>query len=323
MKKFVIVGLRSTQGGPIVLEVLCRLLIEAGCDARMFYLRDEFPRSLPLTSGQEAFAAYYWEYHKFEQRMQRRANYWKQIGARYEKKYQPYIYRPVGDLPVWDKPYVDDDTIVVYPESTPGNFLGAKKVVRWLLYHYQFAAYPGVAYGPSDLFIAYREVYNDWKLNPKGYTVNVLYFPDQLYRDRGYADRQGDCYIVRKGWNRRDLPSLEGNVVIDSMMETEIAETFNRVKRCISYDTQTFYSTLAALCGCESIVVPEPGKKRSDYIKEGDISWGIAYGDSPEELAYAKETLPKLRESFLQNQQENHKQAARFISICNEYFGLH
>ena len=57
MKKFVIVGLRSTQGGPIVLEVLCRLLIEAGCDARMFYLRDEFPRSLPLTSGQEAFAA--------------------------------------------------------------------------------------------------------------------------------------------------------------------------------------------------------------------------------------------------------------------------
>lgn len=117
--------------------------------------------------------------------------------------------------------------------------------------------------------------------------MNVLYFPDQLYRDRGYADRQGDCYIVRKGWNRRDLPSLEGNVVIDSMMETEIAETFNRV------------------------------------IKEGDISWGIAYGDNPEELAYAKETLPKLRESFLQKQQENHKQAARFISICNEYFGSH
>lgn len=319
-KKFVICSFRSTNGGPIVLEMLCKLLIEAGCDARMFYMKDEMPRYVPVFSGHKAFESYYEDYHKFEQRMLRRSHYWETTGEGYEEQYQPYIYHPAGKLPVWEKTYVDNDTIVVYPEVIPGNILEAKNVVRWLLYHYKYSDGLGTAYQDTDLFIAYREIYNDWKLNPKGYILNMIYYNSDLYQNKGYPNRQGECYIIRKGDKRKDLPSLDGKLIIDNKMESEIADIFNRVKRCISYDTQTFYSSLAALCGCESIVVPEPGKKRSDYKKGEDESFGIAFGDTPEELSYAKRTLPLLKENILQKMEENRRQVKNFLSLCNEYF---
>lgn len=321
MKKFVICDFRSTQGGPIVLEALCRQLIEAGQDARMFYFRDEYPRSVPFLSEPAAFAAYYQAFHTFERRMMRRSAYWRRTGGRYEKKYQPYIYRPSGDLPVYEETTVDDDTIVIYPEVVPGNFLQAKHVVRWLLYHYQFENAPGRAYAPSDLFVAYRKIYNSPNLNPEGHEMHVICFPDKVYRDKGYADRQGDCYIIRKGRGRSDLPPLDGKLIIDGMTETEIAEVFNRSRRCISYDTQTMYTMLAALCGCETIVVPEPGKTRADYRGAEDKEYGVAFGDSPEELAYARKTLPLLRQSILEKQEKNRKQVEGFLALCEKRFG--
>lgn len=151
--------------------------------------------------------------------------------------------------------------------------------------------------------------------------MHVICFPDKVYRDKGYADRQGDCYIIRKGRGRSDLPPLDGKLIIDGMTETEIAEVFNRSRRCISYDTQTMYTMLAALCGCETIVVPEPGKTRADYRGAEDKEYGVAFGDSPEELAYARKTLPLLRQSILEKQEKNRKQVEGFLALCEKRFG--
>ena len=48
------------------------------------------------------------------------------------------------------------------------------------------------------------------------------------------------------------------------------------------------------MCGCIPIVMVERGKKREDYLKNDDRVYGVAYGDSKEEIKYAVQTKEKL-----------------------------
>lgn len=57
------------------------------------------------------------------------------------------------------------NTIVVYPEVCYANFLNARNVVRWFLSYNRFVG-DFNAYGNDDLFITFRDVFNDLKLNP-------------------------------------------------------------------------------------------------------------------------------------------------------------
>ena len=68
---------------------------------------------------------------------------WKLVSApllakMFKRYYFNYIDVPIKDLPRKYLPWVDDNTIVVYPEIAKGNFLKAKNVVRWLLYHHTY-----------------------------------------------------------------------------------------------------------------------------------------------------------------------------------------
>ena len=222
-------------------------------------------------------------------------------------------------LPFFSKSH----TIVVYPEVFYGNFLNAHHVVRWLLYHYKFSDDPK-AYNKNDLFIAFRKVFNDYRLNPEEKVVTLSYFNRKLYCQYNFGERKENCYLIRKGRNRKDLPtSFDGPVIDFGMSEEQIVAILNEHKYCFLYDTQTFYGKIAAVCGCIPIVICEPGKTKRDYLskEECENSYGIAYANTEEEIQLAISTRQQLIEK-LKFDSWNDVNIKKFIKYIDEKFRL-
>ena len=300
--KFVIVTPRQKWGGAIALHVLYQNLINLGHDATIFYT----------------------EVYSYKKSLLKRINYWRKwllycLGDYKEQKKEPYDW-PIKKVRRKYIPFVSKDTIVIYPDTVYGNPLNAKKVVRYFLYYNRFPNDDN-AYGDNDLFICYRKQFNDWKLNPSGKMIQPSYFDLDLYKRTNFGERHGTCYIIRKGKNRADLPISFDGPIIDDMPEDKKVEVFNTCERCISYDTQTSYSSIAAMCGCLSIVVPEKGKGRNDYLKDDDVEYGVAFGFSDDEIAYAINTANRVKELYEKCNAEGIEEVKKFVNICEDFFG--
>jgi hypothetical protein len=317
--KIIIVRPYGYFGGTLVLDVLCKLLREKGIDARIFYISQCPNKCTPLRlfwkkwkSDTIRHIIYKLFRFAFKNGSSPRAIYYR---SRYEASMSGL---KTQFLPFFNK----KRTVVVYPEVVYGNPLKGKNVVRWFL---SFNCYQNDddAFGKNDLFICFRDIFNDWNLNPKGLQVKLGYFDNLKYRQYNKGHREGNCYILRKGKARKDLPiEFDGPTIDFGMDEEEIVRIMNTCKYCYSYDTQTFYSTIAVVCGCNSIIVPEPGKTIHDYLSEDEISKraGIAYGDSAEEIQFAISTKSQLinKLDYSKNNSENIKM---FIHYVNERFG--
>lgn len=318
-KKIIIVRPRCYAGGTLVLSELCKVLRQKGYDAKIFYILREPQKDTNMKV--------FWRV--WFNKMVRDILYpiilfffgWMKTER--IKTYRQYMWDTHPRIKTKWTPFFDkENTIVVYPEKIYGNFLHAKHVVRWLLYYNPFPDDPN-AYGKDDLVIAFREVFNDKRLNPKGYVVQVNSFDTNLYRQYNFGPRKGNCYIVRKGGNRKDLPKKFDGQVIDNLPEIEKVEVFNQCEYCYSYDLQTAYSKIASLCGCKSIVVLEPGKTKEDYYSKDEIEnglLGVAYGNTPKELKRAENTRQKMIDT-LDASEKNSINVDRFIDIIQKTFG--
>ncbi len=316
MKKIVIVSPRQGSGGAIVEHLLCKMLVERGIDARIFYFESDFT-GREISSWRMWLKYICYLYHDTT-KLIKCALLPKAKFIRHHR-YKGYNYLPVHGCKRKYTPFVDDDTIVVYSEGIYGNPLKAKNVVRWFLYHNRYPNDEN-AYSKKDLTFSFRTIFNDYTLNPKCRLLRLMNFDYDLYKNHHNPNRKGCCYIIRKGWNREDLPKKMDGLIVDEMSEAEIVNTFNECKYCISYDTQTFYATIAAVCGCISIVVPEKGKKRDDYIGPEDKIYGVAYGFEESELEYAKTTMNKLNEEIEGFKEINKAAVESFIKECENRF---
>lgn len=302
--KYVIVSPPGNAGGIIALHALCHYLSEQGENAKMFYLDRGF-----YSKHSRLVWLYSWLYSVKD---------WLKI-----KLHKKTNMNMLGCSRKW-LPIVDKNTVVIYPEIFYGDFLNSKKVVRWLLYHNRFFAQDGektIGYGKRDLFFCFRDVFNDEKLNPQKRTLHMTYFDLDTYKKYNYGERKGKCYIVRKGWERSDLPETYDGPVIDYLSEEAKVRHFNECEYCISYDTQTAYSQIAALCGCISVVMPEAGKTKADYREKEELTYGVAFGMMEDEIQHAKDTAPLVELMYKKSIDENVENAAYFISECEAYFG--
>lgn len=313
--KFVIVSPRQKYGGAIILHALCKYLSEKGYDAKIFYTSVN-----TYKKGHKIKFWIKWIIGTFIDLFKLIAvKILNEKAVNYGDFFNGYINVSVKGCKRKIIPYASKNTIVVYPDVVYGNFLYAKKVVRWLLFYYKFEDEEN-AYNKEDIFFAYRKIFNNKKLNPENRELYISYFDLNMYQKTNFGKRKGCCYIIRKGKDRSDLPEKFDGVIIDNLSEKEKVKTFNESEYCISYDLQTAYSQIAALCGCVSIVVPEPGKKREDYRLESDNSYGEAFGFDIDEINYAKETAPKLLKMYQMNNEKNNEQIVNFIWECEHYF---
>lgn len=275
-KNIVIVSPWAERGGSLVLFLLSAILAQKGFNSKIYLIKG-LPQSQSLFSEFIFFKKNFFFLLKILLK-----KFLIKIG------FSLNFYEPIKCSIKWF-PFVSKRTIVVYPELIYGNPLHAKKIVRWFLFHNRYPNDPN-AYGKNELVFAYREFFNDFTYNPTCRLLNIRYFDSNLYKQTNFGERQGNCYIIRKGKNREDLPKVFDGPVIDDLSEKEKVDVLNHCKYCFDYDTQTFYATIACVCGCIPIVVMEPGKTKSDYMGSGDKDWGKAYGNTQEQIEYAQKT---------------------------------
>lgn len=311
--KFVIVSPRQKYGGAIALHALCKYINDIGYKAYIYYIGEyDFYENQGV---RQIIKQVLFQISDVRKKMF--VKLIKEESLVNNGSYTGYINEPVKGCSRKIFPCVDKNTIVVYPDVVYGNFLHAKNVVRWLLYYNR---YDEKAYGKNDIFFAYRDIFNDNKFNPQNRILNIAWFDLNLYKQTNFEKRSGTCYIVRKGANRDDLPKKFDGVIIDSLSEKKKVEILNNCEYCISYDTQTAYSTIAAICGCKSIVIPEYGKSYSDYRENDEERYGVAFGMSDEQLAWADSTQKKARERYVKLNEKGKAETKKFVEICKNYF---
>lgn len=317
MKKIIILNARGYFGGTLILNLLCKLLRDNGIDAKILYIHEFYSENENLLKYWYLWLKYTIKY-RIKQilfKLLKKTKYAK------HKRFSIFSYIPIKGIKEKYLPFYNrKDTIVIYPEMAFGNCLFAKNVVRYLLFHYKYKNIRS-AYSNNDLFISYRDIFNDKGLNPDGHTLTLNYIDTNMYKQINYGERFGNCYLIRKGRSRNDLPShFDGPIIDFGTPESDIVKIFNNSKYCYSYDTQTFYMNIAAICGCIPIVVLEPGKTRKDYLGSDEINIpGIAYGDSKAEIEYAINTRNDLLKN-LDYTRTNNDNILNFINLLKNKF---
>jgi len=314
-KKIIIFNAYGYYGGTLILSVLCKTLRELGYDARLYMTWDY--KRLPYNKSVYIIKLAIYNIKNYIKALLCRLS--PDLFKRYALPDDNSVSIP--GLKFQINPFFSrKNSIIIYPEDLYGNPLLGKNVVRWFLYFYRYENTPK-AYNNNDFFITYRDLFNSPKLNPLCNKVHLNYFNSQLYHQFNYGERKGKCYILRKGANREDLPnSFDGPVFNNNMSQKDLVRIFNEHKYCYSYDTQTFYTTIAAVCGCIPIIVMKPGEKETDYRKPGEMYYGQAIGDSPEQIQYAIKTR-ELRLRELDYKEHNKANTLHLIKLLEERFG--
>ena len=211
------------------------------------------------------------------------------------------------------------EPIVVYPEVIDGNPLDGNVVVRYLLNHPGFLRKVS-PFDISDILFSYTR----GLLQPGMSEDRVLYMPatdlsifcppaDSAARIPGKI-----CYY--QGRDRQALvdPDLlpAGAVEITPQSPGSWEELAALFQSC-----EFFYCTepsgLAAeavLCGCLAIILPNKYAPVPLSQHENN-NYGVAWGNTPENIQRARETLPLLRESLLKNRESFWSSLDHFIDI--------
>lgn len=253
------------SGGTIALHRLCHLINACGGEAYLYPFVPSFDLHLYNTAQIGHYAKAIYEATNL-------ANY----------RINDTFNTPV--LPPKETFIPGNDCIVIYPEVTLGNPLRAKNVVRWLLHN------PGhhtgtIYYGPGEVYYRYADYFMaDFKFpgsEMADMILRIQYTPFDLYRERPDEprdERTGTAYCIRKGKGRAIVHDTTGSILIDGKSHRDISAIFKSVKQFISYDTQTYYSYLAAIAGCESVVVPLENTTKEQWKPHIEDRYGLAYG---------------------------------------------
>ncbi|MFS0774378.1 hypothetical protein [Sphingomonas sp. 1P08PE] len=212
---------------------------------------------------------------------------------------------------------VNDETVVVYPETVNGNPLRARHVARWFLHKPGFHT-KHLNYGQDDLFFYYQEAFYNPELGDYKDNRLAITWWNQEYRQFNYGDREGSCYLIRKGTDIPLVHDLRGSILIDPLSHRQKAEAFNRTKYFYTYDPYTLYARYAALCGCIPIVVPRSGMTREQWVPYEEERYGLAYGE--EDIGWAVDTRDLLLRQITLELDMEAAMVRSFIEKCRAEF---
>jgi hypothetical protein len=224
-------------------------------------------------------------------------------------------YRLVEDYELIEKN--NDKLVVVYPEQIIGNPLNAKNVCRWILYHTK------------------EEIENTWSNTDirfnfipgfvsKIKTDRILTVLDgklDIFKNEGLGDkRSGFCHINKKKYpvGEKNLEHLKSEDLSDFDKKggfTYLAKQFNTFEYFVTYDDATYYSILAALCGCRSVILnPDVTISPEEYRSKFPIrKYGVAYGWS--DLKHADLTRDLVRQHIKNYEKKSIESVKRLINF--------
>ena len=209
--------------------------------------------------------------------------------------------------------------VVVYPESISGNPMRAPLVVRYVL------NFPGLlggekTYPPEDILFGFSSVL----AKSVGQPDNALFVPVvniNIFRHSVEAEpRSGSCFYAKKfkdqfpnGLFEQTKDSIE--ITFQYSLE-EMADIFRRCEYMYCYEN-TAVALEAQLCGCPVVFLPNP--HLTDIIGTSELGReGYAWGDSPEQLEWAKRSVHKVYENYLETQDRFWKQLDHFMNVTQK-----
>lgn len=293
------------SGGVVVLHRLCHLLNENGYEASL--------------------------YPSYKTSVIHQENWLKPIlsilaAAIKFRLWRPFRVKDSLNTPIFKggRQGLGDDHVVVYSEGVYGNPLNAKHVVRWLL-HQPGYNYDLTCFGSRELIFTYNEAYSrKFELPFSSIAQTRLYIPYEnlsYYTEEGalpYDQRTGIAYCLRKGRDKPRVHDHAGAILIDGLSHSEIAEIFKRVKTFISYDTKTAYSVFAAMCGADSVVIPDLGVSLEMWEPQERYRYGLSYGF--ENLEWARKTRPLMIASMKDDVAKTVERIHSFVTEVNGFF---
>jgi hypothetical protein len=216
--------------------------------------------------------------------------------------------------------------IIIYPEIEPGNPLNGNNIVRYILNIYHHPEYDNniITWNENDYWLYYHELFYDGFRDK-----NMLYILDSkldIYKDYGFERKIEACFTYRKKSNERNvLPIIYPPNSIEIGYNTpdmELISIFNSCKRFYSYDTETYLSTIAALCGCESVIVPYSGLTEEDFKrrKSSILKYGVSYG--LDKIDEANSTRHLLREYYEKHEKQQFIDTKIAFEKIFNYFNL-
>ena len=223
---------------------------------------------------------------------------------------------------------IEDDVITIYPEVISGNPFNAKNVVRYVLY------YPGwhagdKEYSDDELIITYNNEYvKDTKydnafvltvLNPK---LNIMKNHDKKRNKIGLLVRKCKDFdykmnLLNQYKHLLKLPVISIDDEIKKCTDLRnLSKIYNTISLFISFDPHTYHSTMAALCGCTSVVIPSKEISSEEFYNVQ--KYGVAYGF--ENIDFAKLTHGKMIENLKEMEKDTFVQCADFVKLVKSHY---
>lgn len=196
-----------------------------------------------------------------------------------------------------------ENTVVIYPEIIGGNPLNAKNVVRWILYDVKPEI--EITWNQTDEYFYYSPSFNTIGVMEK----KLLSAFEFDYTMTSLEKTETACILFRK-----NTPAE--TIKVPEIKQDNFRENVSKFKTFYTYDDATFFSTIAAMCGCLSVIVdpkmsPEEFRKHNPY-------YGIAYGETESEIEWAKKTAHLIPGWLKKMEQDSLDQTDKFI----EYYEL-
>jgi hypothetical protein len=121
--------------------------------------------------------------------------------------------------------------------------------------------------------------------------------------------RNKTCYLIKKGrfnLSRKDIHPSD-SICIDNLCLKEIVQIFNESTYFYCYDVRSAFAIFSVICGCIVILYPEDNISKENYYKNtmynrnNEIyNYGIAYGNSDEEIEFARNTINIVENKFIE-----------------------
>ena len=208
------------------------------------------------------------------------------------------------------------DAIAIYPEVTIGNPFNAKKVMRWILYNVRDYGEFGV-FQATDLIYMYAPFF---KLRHPRVTHGELRANElnlHIFKNE-HRERKGSCFLIKKENNKEQIHPADSIMLDDYPSKggnEYLAKIFNETEIFYAYDTATWLSVMASLCGCLSLVMPNEGVGADGWHSGFPyFKYGIAYGK--EDIEYALLTRHLVKDELLKIEAETIEQTKSFIKTA-------
>jgi len=224
-----------------------------------------------------------------------------------------------------------EECIAIYPEVTKGNPLGCKKVVRWLL-HVPDNQRKGVSeyYEKNDILFSFEDWVTDATVE-KGFKVEkellrTLHVDFDIFKDEKEY-RHGACYIFKKSEITDNEISQYANILRGSLDigpytkdPRTLAKIFNIFDTFYSFDDKSYLSVLAALCGCNSVVIGNKTTTEQYYESRQEFwKYGVGYNNNIEiSKTYSKANKHLMKSKLIEEQEACLSTVKNFIKFTQE-----